>query len=87
MDDPKRNSTDNKRLRAKIDELTKERDLYKHNFEQAICMAQALDDDIRIQIIIGRAGTGKTHIAMAAALLLTTKASAAPVSEVSSTCA
>ncbi len=43
-------------------------DLYKYNFEQAICMAQALDDDIRIQIIIGRAGTGKTHIAMAAAL-------------------
>jgi PhoH-like ATPase len=43
-------------------------ELYKHNYEQAICMAQALDDDIRIQIIIGRAGTGKTHIAMAAAL-------------------
>ncbi len=43
-------------------------ELYKHNFEQAICMAQALDDNIRIQIIIGRAGTGKTHIAMAAAL-------------------
>ena len=43
-------------------------ELYKHNFEQAVCMAQALDDDIRIQIIIGRAGTGKTHIAMAAAL-------------------
>lgn len=42
--------------------------LYKHNYEQAICMAQAMDDDIRIQIIIGRAGTGKTHIAMAAAL-------------------
>lgn len=41
---------------------------YQHNFEQAVCMAQALDDDIRIQIIIGRAGTGKTHIAMAAAL-------------------
>jgi PhoH-like ATPase len=41
---------------------------YHHNFEQAVCMAQALDDDIRIQIIIGRAGTGKTHIAMAAAL-------------------
>ena len=31
-------------------------------------MNQAMDDDIRIQIIIGRAGTGKTHIAMAAAL-------------------
>jgi len=41
---------------------------YQHNFEQAVCMAQALDDDIKIQIIIGRAGTGKTHIAMAAAL-------------------
>ncbi|MCB9058140.1 MAG: PhoH family protein [Calditrichae bacterium] len=41
---------------------------FQHNFEQAVCMAQALDDDIRIQIIIGRAGTGKTHIAMAAAL-------------------
>ena len=40
----------------------------QYNFEQAVCMAQALDDDIRIQIIIGRAGTGKTHIAMAAAL-------------------
>ncbi|RMH60840.1 MAG: hypothetical protein D6677_13015 [Calditrichaeota bacterium] len=41
---------------------------YTYNFEQAVCMAQAMDDDIRIQIIIGRAGTGKTHIAMAAAL-------------------
>lgn len=41
---------------------------YSYNFEQAICMRQALDDDIKIQIIIGRAGTGKTHIAMAAAL-------------------
>ncbi len=41
---------------------------YTYNFEQAICMHQAMDDDIRIQIIIGRAGTGKTHIAMAAAL-------------------
>jgi len=41
---------------------------YAHNFEQAICMQQAMDDDIRIQIIIGRAGTGKTHIAMAAAM-------------------
>jgi len=40
----------------------------KYNFEQAVCMNQAMDDDIRIQIIIGRAGTGKTHIAMAAAL-------------------
>ncbi len=41
---------------------------YEYNFEQAVCMAQALDDDIRVQIIIGKAGTGKTHIAMAAAL-------------------
>jgi PhoH-like ATPase len=41
---------------------------YSFNFEQAICMQQAMDDDIKIQIIIGRAGTGKTHIAMAAAL-------------------
>jgi PhoH-like ATPase len=41
---------------------------YSHNFEQAICMHQALDDEIKVQIIIGRAGTGKTHIAMAAAL-------------------
>jgi PhoH-like ATPase len=41
---------------------------YKHNFEQAVCMQQAMDDSIKIQIIIGKAGTGKTHIAMAAAL-------------------
>jgi len=41
---------------------------FNYNFEQAICMHQAMDDDIRVQIIIGRAGTGKTHIAMAAAL-------------------
>lgn len=41
---------------------------YQYNFEQAVCMAQAMDDSIRIQIIIGRAGTGKTHIAMAAGL-------------------
>jgi PhoH-like ATPase len=41
---------------------------YNFNFEQAICMHQAMDDNIRVQIIIGRAGTGKTHIAMAAAL-------------------
>ena len=32
--DEKRNSSDNKRLRAKVDELTKERDLYKHNFQR-----------------------------------------------------
>jgi len=43
-------------------------DNYQHNLEQAVCMQQALDDDIRIQIIIGKAGSGKTHIAMAAAL-------------------
>ncbi len=41
---------------------------YTYNFEQAVCMQQAMDDDIKIQIIIGKAGTGKTHIAMAAAL-------------------
>ena len=41
---------------------------FSYNFEQAICMYQALDDDIKVQIIIGRAGTGKTHIAMAAAI-------------------
>jgi PhoH-like ATPase len=41
---------------------------YTYNFEQAVCMQQAMDDDIKVQIIIGRAGTGKTHIAMAAAL-------------------
>lgn len=43
-------------------------DNYKFNLEQAVCMQQAMDDDIKIQIIIGKAGTGKTHIAMAAAL-------------------
>ncbi len=41
---------------------------YQYNYEQAVCMQQALDDSIKIQIIIGKAGTGKTHIAMAAAL-------------------
>ncbi len=41
---------------------------YQYNFEQAVCMQQAMDDSIKIQIIIGKAGTGKTHIAMAAAL-------------------
>lgn len=41
---------------------------YNYNFEQALCMHQSMDDKIRVQIIIGRAGTGKTHIAMAAAL-------------------
>jgi len=41
---------------------------YSHNYEQAICMYQAMDDDIKVQIIIGRAGTGKTHIAIAAAM-------------------
>jgi PhoH-like ATPase len=41
---------------------------YAHNFEQAVCMSQAMDDSIKVQIIIGRAGTGKTHIAMAAAM-------------------
>jgi PhoH-like ATPase len=41
---------------------------YSYNYEQAICMQQALDDEIKVQIIIGRAGTGKTYIAMAAAM-------------------
>jgi PhoH-like ATPase len=41
---------------------------YSYNFEQAICMHQALEDQIKVQVIIGKAGTGKTHIAMAAAL-------------------
>jgi len=41
---------------------------FKFNLEQAVCMHQAMDDDIKVQIIIGKAGTGKTHIAMAAAL-------------------
>ncbi|RPI19808.1 MAG: hypothetical protein EHM61_28090 [Acidobacteria bacterium] len=41
---------------------------YDYNFEQAICMHQALDDSIKVQVIIGKAGTGKTYIAMAAAL-------------------
>jgi PhoH-like ATPase len=41
---------------------------FQYNFEQALCMHQALDDEIKVQIIIGRAGTGKTHIAMAAAM-------------------
>ncbi len=43
-------------------------DHFQYNLEQAVCMQQAMDDDIKIQIIIGKAGTGKTHIAMAAAL-------------------
>jgi len=43
-------------------------DHFQFNLEQAVCMQQAMDDDIKIQIIIGKAGTGKTHIAMAAAL-------------------
>lgn len=41
---------------------------FDYNFEQAICMHQAMDDTIKVQIIIGRAGSGKTYIAMAAAL-------------------
>jgi len=41
---------------------------YSFNYEQAICMFQALDESVKVQIIIGRAGTGKTHIAMAAAM-------------------
>jgi PhoH-like ATPase len=41
---------------------------FSYNFEQAVCMYQAMDDEIKVQIIIGRAGTGKTHIAIAAGL-------------------
>ncbi|MBP7865347.1 MAG: PhoH family protein [Acidobacteria bacterium] len=41
---------------------------YKNNFEQAVCMAQAMDDHVKIHVMVGKAGTGKTHIAMAAAL-------------------
>ncbi len=41
---------------------------YSHNFEQAICMVQAMLDEVKIQVVVGKAGTGKTHIAMAAAL-------------------
>jgi len=41
---------------------------YSHNYEQAICMNQALDDQIKVQVIIGRARTVKTHIAIAAAM-------------------
>jgi len=43
---------------------------YSHNFEQAVCMTQAMDDEVKIQVVVGKAGTGKTHIAMAAALEL-----------------
>lgn len=41
---------------------------FKYNFEQAICMVQSMDDQIKVQVVVGKAGTGKTHIAMAAAL-------------------
>ncbi len=43
---------------------------YSHNFEQAVCMTQAMNDEVQIQVVVGKAGTGKTHIAMAAALEL-----------------
>jgi PhoH-like ATPase len=36
-------------------------------------MHEALDNAIRVQIVIGKAGTGKTHIAMAAALQMVLK--------------
>lgn len=45
----------------------------QRNYEQAICMHQALNEEIKIQIIIGKAGTGKTYIAMAAALQMVLK--------------
>ena len=41
---------------------------YTHNFEQAVCIAQAMDDDVKVQVVVGKAGTGKTHLAMAVAL-------------------
>jgi PhoH-like ATPase len=41
---------------------------YRHNYEQAVTIAQGLDDSITVQIIVGRAGTGKTYLAMAIAL-------------------
>jgi PhoH-like ATPase len=43
------------------------------NYEQAVCMHHCLDESIRVQVIIGRAGTGKTYIAMAAALQMVLK--------------
>lgn len=46
---------------------------FSRNWEQAACMFQALDDSIKVQIIMGRAGTGKTYIAMAAALQMVLK--------------
>jgi PhoH-like ATPase len=48
-------------------------DNYSRNYEQALCMIQSLDDSIQVQIVIGKAGTGKTYIAMAAALQMVLK--------------
>lgn len=45
-----------------------EPDKYQKNYEQAITIAQGLDDSITVQVIVGRAGTGKTYLAMAMAL-------------------
>ena len=42
--------------------------MFSRNDEQAICIQQAMDPEIKVQVIVGKAGTGKTHIAMAAAL-------------------
>jgi PhoH-like ATPase len=50
-----------------------DKDRFSRNYEQAISMYHALSDDVRIQIVIGKAGTGKTYIAMAAALQMVLK--------------
>ncbi|MCK5075075.1 MAG: PhoH family protein, partial [Calditrichia bacterium] len=41
---------------------------YNKNYDQASAIVQGLDDDVNIQVLIGRAGTGKTYLAMAIAL-------------------
>lgn len=46
---------------------------HPYNYEQAICIRQALDDAIKVQIVIGKAGTGKTYLTMAAALQMVLK--------------
>ncbi|GAB4168355.1 MAG: PhoH family protein [Calditrichia bacterium] len=48
----------------KVLELAK----FSRNYEQAVAIAQGLDDSITVQTIVGRAGTGKTYLAMAIAL-------------------
>lgn len=41
---------------------------FHRNYEQAVTIAQGLDDSITVNVIVGRAGTGKTYLAMAMAL-------------------